>query len=406
MKINSFIKHKLSIKRFLFGFCFYIYENIKSFIRLIIKIFCFFLKKTININNLIKRGDASSKLIFKEEIYNLKQSRDINNKKFKYLPVGKYKIPNYNIFTISNGIVKAGTNNIFSKDGRQITGINFQDLTFDCEGIFPIRDIDSHYFNKSLVVLGVGALEANYSHAWTELAARAYAIKLSEIKYDKILIDKETKFIKEILKLIGLQEDKIIFSNNYRYIKARKLIYPEMINNFKQYFINGIFVYHRKFLPSWINYLYEDVSRKVYGVNLNYDFEKIYISRRNKLEREITNEKELIIYLKKKGFKVIYFEDYSIYEQINIMKCARQVIAIHGAGLVNINFCKKGTKILELFPFYYQCAFFYMHSNMLNIDYDFYIGKPVNKLWRRSPIMENFYVEIPKIDKFLKENWQ
>ena len=105
--------------------------------------------------------------------------------------------------------------------------------------------------------------------------------------------------------------------------------------------------------------------------------------------------------MKKKGFKIIDFEDYSIYEQINIMKSARQVIAIHGAGLVNINFCKKGTKILELFPFYYQCAFFYMHSNMLNIDYDFYIGKPVNKLWRISPIMENFYVDIPKLINFL-----
>ena len=54
---------------------------------------------------------------------------------------------------------------------------------------------------------------------------RAYAIKLSEIKYDKILIDKETKFIKEILKL-RFQEDKIIFQK-YRYIKARKLIYQK-----------------------------------------------------------------------------------------------------------------------------------------------------------------------------------
>ena len=87
------------------------------------------------------------------------------------------------------------------------------------------------------------------------------------------------------------------------------------------------------------------------------------------------------------------------------MKCSKQIIALHGAGLVNINFCKKGTKVLELFPFFYQCAFFYMHARECGLKYDFYIGKPVNKLWKRSPIMENFYVEVDKIEKFIKEKW-
>ena len=87
------------------------------------------------------------------------------------------------------------------------------------------------------------------------------------------------------------------------------------------------------------------------------------------------------------------------------MKCSKQIVAIHGAGLVNINFCNEGTKVLELFPFYYQCAFFYMHASMCSLEYDFYIGKPVNKLWRKSPIMENFYVEVDKIEKYIKEKW-
>ena len=56
---------------------------------------------------------------------------------------------------------------------------------------------------------------------------------------------------------------------------------------------------------------------------------------------------------------MIYFEDYTVADQIRIVKNATQIIGIHGAGLVNINFCRKGTNILELFPFYYQCAFLY-----------------------------------------------
>ena len=75
-----------------------------------------------------------------------------------------------------------------------------------------------------------------------------------QIKYLKLnmtYIDYyDTKFVREILKLIGLKVNKIIFSKNNSYIQARKLIYPELINNYKEYFLNGIYVYHRKYIPS------------------------------------------------------------------------------------------------------------------------------------------------------------
>ena len=44
--------------------------------------------------------------------------------------------------------------------------------------------------------------------------------------------------------------------------------------------------------------------------------------------------------------------------------------------------------------------------HMSNLDYDFYIGEPFKKLWKKSPIMENFYVDIEKIEKFLIEHWK
>ncbi len=398
-------KNKSGMPRFYLSIYFFIYGKIIRFVKFILYLFCFLSKKTVNINYLIKRGDAVSNLIFKGEVYKLKQSKDIKNKKFKFFPSGKYNIPNYRVFTIRDGIVKAGTNSIFSSEGRQITNINFQNSPFDLRFLSGIKNIKLDYFNGSLLVLGVGLIEKNYSHAWTELAARAYATKLSKIKYERILIDYDTKFIREILNLIGLPENKIIFSKNYDYIKATKLIYPELINNYKEYFLNGIYIFHRRYLPSWISSMYQNISTKVKNTNYHNEFEKIYISRRNKLERKIINEEELILSLNKLGFKVIYFEDYSVNDQIYIMKCSSQVVAIHGAGLVNINFCKKGTKILELFPYYYQCAFFYMHADMCKLNYSFYIGKPSKKLWKKSPIMENFSVDINYIKKFINNNW-
>ena len=110
--------------------------------------------------------------------------------------------------------------------------------------------------------------------------------------------------------------------------------------------------------------------------------------------------------LERKGYKTEYFEDYSVIDQIKIMQTSNEVIAIHGAGLVNINFCRRGTKILELFPSNYQCAFFYMQAIMMDLEYNFYIGEEVNKLWRISPIMENFYVDLNFIERFISHNWE
>lgn len=394
-KLNRFIKLTFI----------YLFEKSKRIIKYIYKYIAVALNKTIDINDLISNDVAVRNLIFNSEIYILKGKLDINNKQFKYLPKGIYKVPKYHIYEINNGLIRAGTNNIYSQNGKKIIGIDFQEMSLDFKIIPNFQNINISYIKGTVLVLGVGAIEENYSHAWTEFAARAYACKISKIKFDFILIDKEIGFLKEILNHINLKDGEIIYSSNYKYIKADKIIYPELINNFKEYFLNGVFVYHRKYLPRWIKYLYEDVSSRVSTNNINNYFEKIYISRRNKKQRFISNEIDLISNLEELGFKTIYFEDYKVIDQIRIMKNAKKVVALHGAGLVNINFCKKGTHILELFPCNYQCAFFYMHANMCELNYDYYIGLHIDKLWKKSPIMENFKVDISVITSFIKNKW-
>ena len=70
-----------------------------------------------------------------------------------------------------------------------------------------------------------------------------------------------------------------------------------------------------------------------------------------------------MITLKNYGFRTIYFEDYSVTDQIKITQSSSHIIAIHGAGMINCNFCK----FLELFPFYYQCGFAYINADMFRL---------------------------------------
>ena len=202
-----------------------------------------------------------------------------------------------------------------------------------------------------------------------------------------------------------IPDNKFIISSNYKYIYSRKIIYPELINNFDENYLNGFIVYQRKFLPNWLVPCYKDVLKQVPLTVLTSSPKKIYVSRRNKKVRKVINEKELIYVLEKLGFSTIYFEDYPIIEQIKIASESSQIIGIHGAGLQNINFCKKGTKILELFPPNYQVTFFYINSIISQFDYDFYIGSSRNNKWHQKPIMENFYVDIEVVQSFIEENW-
>ena len=398
--------NKINLYRNFLSYNIFLYLKIKRLLKCLYKLTCIRLGKTVDIQKLIDKKEAIKKLIFTGEYYNLPEKYDIKNKKFKYVPFGEYYVPDYNIYIFDNGFIKAGTNCIFSENGKTILGLNFQEMPFDFYVINDLKSLEIFFIDATLLVLGLGAIENNYGHAWTELAARAYATKISKIKFDYVLIDYNNKYTFEILRLLNISDKKVILSSDYKYIKAKKLIYPELINNFKEYFLNGLFIYHRRFLPSWIKYLYEDAKDNVLSFNNAGYFEKIYISRRNKNIRNIINEKELLFSLENQGFRTIYFEDYSVIDQIKIMQSSSHIIAIHGAGMINCNFCKEGTKVLELFPFYYQCGFAYMNANMFRLDYDYYIGEPVNKLWKERPIMENFYVNIEIILKFIKTKWK
>ena len=72
--------------------------------------------------------------------------------------------------------------------------------------------------------------------------------------------------------------------------------------------------------------------------------------------------------MKKKGFKSIRLSDYSFFQQALIFNNTKSIIGLHGAGLSNILFAKKNTKIIELTN--YQWPNLYQKlSKCLNLNY-------------------------------------
>ncbi len=80
----------------------------------------------------------------------------------------------------------------------------------------------------------------------------------------------------------------------------------------------------------------------------NINFPNIYISRNKAKYRKVINEAEILPLLNKYNFKVVFFEDYTVSEQIEMCYNAHNIVSIHGANLTNVIFMQPGKNVLEL----------------------------------------------------------
>jgi hypothetical protein len=75
---------------------------------------------------------------------------------------------------------------------------------------------------------------------------------------------------------------------------------------------------------------------------------RVYVSRKRATKRRIANEEEVIDVLKEFGFQIVYAEDVTFDEQVEIYSRARFLLSNHGAGLTNMLFMPEGSSVLEL----------------------------------------------------------
>lgn len=75
---------------------------------------------------------------------------------------------------------------------------------------------------------------------------------------------------------------------------------------------------------------------------------RIYISRRDAVNRRLLNEEEVANLLQRNGFEIITLTGMNIADQIRLFSGASHIVAAHGAALANTVFCKEGAVLLEL----------------------------------------------------------
>ena len=95
---------------------------------------------------------------------------------------------------------------------------------------------------------------------------------------------------------------------------------------------------------------------------------RIYVSRRNS-SRAPKNESEIEQVLMSLGFQILECNDLSLHDQFKAFQSAEIVIGPHGAGLTNLMFCQKGTKVIELIPSTFHNPCYEQLSSLSGLTY-------------------------------------
>jgi len=253
-----------------------------------------------------------------------------------------------------------------------------------------------------LSLLTGGAGNKNYSHWLFDVLPRIALCEeienISKINFFLLPAFKE-KFQKETLSLLNLDKEKWLSSQKYRHMLTSKLIvteHPYCITNNSEKDITKI----PYWIPEWLRNKFVSADAK----DKNFP-SKIYIDRSDspissKKMRKITNENELLVFLKKNGFKIITLGNMSFTDQVKTFNNAKIIVGLHGSGLANLVFCNTGAAIIE----------FKNNDNVKQYENLAKINNLVYKSIVSEPLKFNFndqsghiHISISKLQKILNE---
>ena len=97
------------------------------------------------------------------------------------------------------------------------------------------------------------------------------------------------------------------------------------------------------------------------GSDDGFSPERVFINRRQ--SRCLANEAEVVRFLEGRGFHCCTFEGMPLRRQWAMLRRAREIVAIHGAGMINMLFNRlrsegDGPKVVEIFPSGFKVTYF------------------------------------------------
>jgi capsular polysaccharide biosynthesis protein len=302
------------------------------------------------------------------------------------------------VISIPNGKV-FGAGTIVTPDNKLLLDVSLQ---FNVGN--DVSRIESHlacnYFQfatwqpliETVAVLATSGCEGYYHwlmDGLPRLAILRQSLPDSSQEADKYLVNSGNPIIVESLKLLGIPEEQLIFSNSYKHFQSKHLVVPSLPGSSGN--------------PSaWIcEFLRESFLHCQASIT---PISKLYVSRSKARYRKFTNEENVLNYLSELGFTPVWLEEHNFATQIAMFANAEIVVAPHGAGLTNLMWCSSGTKVLEIFSPSYVNSCFLAIANLVELDYYYLIGDgaPLPDGVDPHLVEENITVRMPELIETLE----
>lgn len=205
--------------------------------------------------------------------------------------------------------------------------------------------------------------QANYFHWLFDILPRLHLVERAGFDKGQIFVDCATPFQRDTLQLLGVTADQIIDAQRVEFVSASNLIVPSLPG------VPGI-------MPGWAcQYLRNRLMRT--SDRSRPTPPRIYVSRSKATRRRVDNEGELVQLLEKHDFTVVRLEELGFEEQVRLFSQAEVIVAAHGAGLANLVFSRKGTKVLEIQSPHWVNACYFDLSYQRQLVYDYLIGEDI-----------------------------
>lgn len=170
----------------------------------------------------------------------------------------------------------------------------------------------------------------------------------------KILVRRHSPhWVYESLRLLGIHESDIIESSN-GVVLAKLLFLPRMC-----YIHSG----HSQPDPIGRKWVAEQIKKRVdLAVDLDHDYSKLFLSRRNMHRRRLVNHEHVSSLLSDHGFSEIFPEDLTVEEQVRLFTGAHTLVAAPvGAALANMIYMESGVVICveykdKIYDLWYKIA--------------------------------------------------
>ena len=262
-------------------------------------------------------------------------------------------------------------------------------MQIDHSIFYTLKQVHSNFYTLKTAVIGTAGANVYYHWMMDVLPRLGLISKIYPLEEISYFVTEFTQlpFQVETLQQIGVPVNKIIASNdNWNFhLKCKELIVPSLVSPIDQ---------ATPFQIDYLRSLFKD-----YIVEQSPK-ERIYISRMKVGRRTILNEQELLNFLSNYGFKVIYCEELSVFQQVSLFSSASLIVASHGSALVNLAFCNPNTNVIDIFNEKHINPCFWFISKINRLNYHYFSGKafPIDN----NPKNDNTWIDITNFQKYFQ----